>query len=131
MRGVAAVERQFTGQVVAPHQQLPALPVHGVGVTGGVGVGDQRSVVEAVSLRSRSGREPLRGPVGQASGDVIGAEQPGRGRDPTVTADGQHIPDSAGFELGAQHWVGPVDLVPGDPAGRYAGVERAGQHPRR
>jgi hypothetical protein len=45
-----------------------------------------------------------------------------------IAGDRQHVADAAGLELGAQGGVGAVGLVAGDPGGRDAGVQRAGEH---
>jgi hypothetical protein len=86
-----------------------------VGSTGPTGsrVGDQRPVVVALALRARTGGKALPGPSGQPLGDLIGAHQPGRGRDASVTADGQHVAEPAGLQLGAKDRIGAISLVPG------------------
>jgi hypothetical protein len=87
LRGVAAVERQLTGAAVAAHQQPPALGIGRigrVGPAGGVEVSDPGPVVVALSLGSRACGESLPGPAGQIDGALVGAQQPGRGRDPPL-----------------------------------------------
>ena len=91
--------------------------------------GDQCPVVVALSLRARPSAEPLPGMFRQARGDLVGAQQPGPGRDAAVAADAQHVPDPVGLQFGAQHRVGAVYLVTSDPPRRDTGVQRAGEHP--
>jgi hypothetical protein len=59
---------------------------------------------------------------------LIGPEPAGRGGDFAVAADGQHIPDTAGLQLGAQTGIGAVDLVTGHPAGLHTGIQRPDHH---
>ncbi len=110
---------------VASYQQPPALGVLGVVVLG-LGEGDPRPVVVALSFGACPGAEPLPGPFRQRGADLVGAHQAGSGGDSVVAADGQHVSDAVGFPLATQGGVGAVDFVTGYPAWRDTGVQRPG-----
>jgi hypothetical protein len=46
-----------------------------------------------------------------------------------VAGHRQHRADASDLKLGSQPRVGTVDLIAGDPGGRHASVQAAGQHP--
>ena len=123
VRGVAAVEGQFPGARGAADQQ-PAVP------RAGITDADPGPVVAAVTLGAFTSGQPLPGLPGQAGSELISADRmPGPGGHPVVTRHGQHIPEMAVFQPGAQRPVVPVGLIRGGPGKRDPGGDRPLDHP--
>lgn len=94
-RAVATVVSQFAVAGVPADEQPLTTGACGGGVW--PAQSDPGPVVETIALGSWAGAEPLPGLFGQAGGDLVGAARSGTGRDSTITADGQHITELAGF----------------------------------
>jgi hypothetical protein len=118
---VAAVERQLPGPAVAADQQVAVARPAGVDACPG-------PVVIPVALDASPGRAALPGLAGQAGGELAGRAGACRGGHPVAGGHGQHIPHLAAFQVSAQARIGAVHLIGGDPRGRSARIQRAGEH---